>query len=170
MALQSTPKVGTQAFAVVTGSLLSGAMMGISLMTIRVFLDTDTQASHLLQQWVRLYHYGHQVMPSLAIATCGLYSYITISKRASHRPWLIYALAAVTTVSVVPFTWIVMAPTNNSLFQLDAENQVAGATMTSLEHVQELVTRWGWLHGIRSSFPIVGAALGFTGVLREIEA
>ena len=45
-----------------------GAMMGLSLITIPLFLDTNTQSAHMLTQWVRLYHYGHLYMPSMAIA------------------------------------------------------------------------------------------------------
>ena len=38
--------------------------MGLSLVAVPVFLDTDTQADHLVQQWARLYHYGHQLITS----------------------------------------------------------------------------------------------------------
>lgn len=146
---------------------LLGIMMGISLMTIPLFLDTNIQPAHMLTQWIRLYHYGHLILPPMAVATCLIYAYTVTSKRASGKPWIIYAVAGAVTVSVLPFTWLVMVPTNNTLFRLDDE---IIAAVPTLDYVQELVTRWGRLHFVRSSFPLVGAILGFSGLLSELAA
>ena len=144
-------------------------MMSLSLMTVPLFLDTNTQSAHMLHQWVRLYHYGHLLSPSMAIATFLIYGYMVARKRASGEPWIIYAVAGAATVSMIPFTLIVMVPTNNTLFRLDDEIKVRAA-VTTLEHVQELVTRWGRLHFFRSLFPLLGAVLGLSGLLNEVAA
>ncbi|GIJ81543.1 hypothetical protein Asppvi_000042 [Aspergillus pseudoviridinutans] len=120
-------------------------MACLSGVVVPVFLDTDTDASHLLRQWVRVYHYGHIYMPALGVATSGLYAYTAIRNRA-HRQT--YTLAALTTIAMVPFTWIFMAPTNNTLFHLDGL-ATAGTSVAELGAVQEILIRWSWLHLFR---------------------
>ena len=58
--------------------------MSLSLMAIPVLLDTTTQAPQFFHQWVRMYHYGHQVLPTIAISTFLLYNY-TASKKYSAK-------------------------------------------------------------------------------------
>ncbi len=143
--------------------------MSLSLMTIPLFLDTNTESAHMLTQWVRLYHYGHLVLPSMAITTSLIYAYTVTSKRASGKPWMMYAAAGAVTVSMIPFTLIIMASTNDLLFRLEDEIKVKAA-VTTLDQVRELVTRWGRLHFVRSLFPLVGAMLGFSGLMNELGA
>lgn len=143
-------------------------MMSLSTIVIPVFLDTDTESTRLVRQWARLYHYGHLYMPAVSVAVTGLYGYAALRKRASNRKqWLIYAAAGATTITMVPFTWLMMVPTNNTLFRLEALAS-ATASAVDLSTVQELVVRWAWLHVVRSVFPLVGAILGLVGVLREL--
>ena len=141
--------------------------MNLSLMIIPLFLDTNTQPAHLLTQWVRLYHYGHLVLPSMAIATFLIHAYTVAGKRASGKPWIAYAAAGVVTVSIIPFTLIVMAPTNETLLRLEKEIR-ADAAVATLDQVRELVMRWGRMHFVRSLFPLVGAVLGFSGLMNEV--
>lgn len=138
-------------------------MLSLSTIAIPVFLDTDSEATSLLRQWARLYDYGHLYMPAVSVATTGLYGYSALRQRAAHRAqWGTYAAAGATTISMVPFTWLVMAGTNNSLFQLQESAAV------ELRVVRALVVRWAWLHVARSVFPLAGALLGLVGVLREL--
>ncbi|KAJ5938718.1 hypothetical protein N7466_001852 [Penicillium verhagenii] len=167
---QTPGQVGIQAAAVISGSFLSdqqrspqaeritGAMMSISLITIPVLLDTSTQSRPLLDQFVTLYDYGHKIMPTLSVGTCALYLFIASRKRALDLPWPIYGLAAASTISIVPFTWIFMTPTNNALFAMHA------ASEPDFQEARELSVRWQWLHVIRSLFPLVGAVIGWRGL------
>ncbi|KAH6692173.1 hypothetical protein DL95DRAFT_316528 [Leptodontidium sp. 2 PMI_412] len=162
-----TPPIGVQATAVATGSFLAGAMVCLTSVVIPVFLDTDTEPTHLLRHWVRLYHYGHIYMPALCIGTVGLYGYSAMKGRASEsRQWLAYAVAAATTIAMVPFTWIFMAPINDILFGWE-ETATAGTFAAELGAVRKVVVKWAWLHLVRSAFPLIGAALGFRTILRE---
>ncbi|KAJ0107616.1 DUF1772-domain-containing protein [Diaporthe amygdali] len=124
--LQQPQRLGLEAAAVVSGSFLAGAMMSLSAFTIPVFLDTNSDAAHMLRQWSRLYHYGHIYLPGLSVTTCGLYVSAAIgaknrsgSQRGQSPSPQNYLLAAATTLCMVPFTWLVMAPTNNVLFGLE---------------------------------------------------
>ncbi|KAG9230001.1 hypothetical protein BJ875DRAFT_488394 [Amylocarpus encephaloides] len=161
------PSIGVQATAVATGSFLTGAMVCLTGVVVPVFLDTDVEAIHLLRHWVRLYHYGHIYMPALCIGTVGLYGYSALKRRASEsQQEAAYAVAAATTIAMVPFTWIFMAPTNNILFGWE-EMATAGTSVAELSAVQDVVVKWAWLHLARSVFPLIGAILGFTEILQE---
>jgi noranthrone monooxygenase len=140
-------------------------MMNISLLVVPVLLDTAAQPLHLVDQWVRVYHYGHQVMPALAITTCLLYAYAVRSKRSAGRPWRVYALAGVITFTMIPFTWIVMAATNNLLFAAQV-NGKAGK-VTALDEVFRLIKQWTILHTTRALLPLTGAGIGMLGTLRD---
>jgi hypothetical protein len=177
-----TPRVGVQATAVVTGSFLAGevstldspwkpthsacagAMMSLSLIAIPVLVDINPDPAHLVRQWARLYGYGIQQMPAGAISTTLLYIYAISNRDRAGRPWHIYAFAAAATMSIVPFTWYVMAPTNNLLFGLNA---LQGGTK-DLGQVYALIAKWRVLHMFRSLFPLLGATLGLIGTLDEL--
>ena len=170
--------------AVVTGSFLSGivfvskkiictlsltyntgAMMSLSLISVPVFLESTSRSSQLFYQWTRMYHYGHLILPGMAVTTLALYVYAAFSRRTTKQPWIVYALAGIITISMVPFTWIFMVPTNNTLFRLEVENRAA--SLSSIDYAQDLVRHWSWLHLLRSFFPLTGAVLGLRATLRS---
>jgi hypothetical protein len=144
-----------------TDTFCPGAMMSISVITVPVLLDTTNDPSHMFRQWACTYHYGLRIFPTMAVATFLLYCYTAIRKRATGRRWRVFAVAGATTILMVPFTWIFMAPTNNTLFRLENESKVA--SVANLAEAQELVIKWSWLHVVRSLFPLAGAILGTTG-------
>ena len=143
--------------------------MSLSLVTVPLLLDTNTQVDHLLRQWLQLFHNGHMIMPTTSVATFFVYLYVVFNKRSSGRSWTGYAVAGAVTVGMIPFTLIVMVSTNNTLFALvDAINDAT--QVTSLEYVKELVTRWSWMHVVRSLFPLFGSILGFNVLLKDLAA
>ena len=144
--------------------------MSLSLIAVPVLLDTTTtNAPQLFHQWARMYHYGRQMMPTAAIATFLLYSYTCIKKRGAKKPWGVFLLAGVTTLSILPFTWLVMMSTNNELFRLERVSEVeteagAGPLVNGvIDEAKDLVAKWSWLHFIRSLLPLVGAIIGTVG-------
>ncbi|OTA98963.1 hypothetical protein M426DRAFT_325529 [Hypoxylon sp. CI-4A] len=96
-------------------------MMSLSFITVPVFLDTTLQAPQLFQQWARMYSYGHQALPTLAVGTCLLHLYTAAKRRGAKKSSAIFVVAGVTTLIMLPFTWLVMAPTNTELFGLDTK-------------------------------------------------
>ncbi|KIA75336.1 hypothetical protein HK57_00215 [Aspergillus ustus] len=173
-----------QAAAVVTATAGAGAMLSLSAISIPVVLDTNSTPAHMVTQWIRIYHYGLIILPATCIATCMLYVYLAFSKRyvtntstntpnhkdkhkhkTSHSHSRTYALAGVSTLAMVPFTWGVMAPTNNMLFALGEDG--VELDELGLGAVRALVVRWSLLHVARSLFPLVGAIVGVMGLVRE---
>ena len=139
-------------------------MMSLCLVAVPVLLDTTTEAAQLFVQWARMYYYGHRIMPAMAVGTSLLYGHTCTQKRGAHKPWGLFALAGVTTVSIAPFTWIFMVPTNNELFRLESASK-AEPLVLGIPAAKALVVKWTWLHFTRSLLPLVGAILGSAGTI-----
>lgn len=147
--------------------MTTGAMLSISVITVPVLYNTTDAPSQLLKQWSRLYWYGHIYMPAMSVAVTGLFLYIATQKRASKNDiWQRYAMAGAITITMVPYTLTVMAPTNNSLFALSDEALV-GPSSVSLREVQQIIFGWAWLHVARSVFPFVGSMIGLMSFMQE---
>jgi hypothetical protein len=166
----------TQSVAIATGSFLSGtsvkprssspkrkakpcthhmtgAMMSISLLAVPTCLDTTLSATQLCRMWERVFHYGHRVLPAIALATGGIYMSIGLRDKSKRLPMVVAGLA---TVSIMPFTWIFMFPTNDRLFAMVA----AGDADIDFAEARGLVIRWCRLHLTRSFFPLIGSVVG----------
>lgn len=137
-------------------------MMSLSAFVIPVLLDTNASPGHTLRQWVRLYHYGHIYLPALCIATCAAYGMSAHQRAQNGRKWRAYGYAALSTICMIPFTWVIMTPTNNTLFELENSNSVTDHT-----YVKSLVVQWAWMHVTRSLSPLLGAYLGFVFLVQE---
>ncbi|RYP41568.1 hypothetical protein DL767_000910 [Monosporascus sp. MG133] len=153
-----------QATAVVTGAFLSGAMMSLSLVAVPVFLDTTDHAPQLFGEWARMYHYGHQALPTMAVGTLLLYGYTAARRRSAGKSWRTFALAGLTTVCMLPFTWLIMVPGNNELFRLETVSKTEPLVM-GIDDARQLVTNWAQLHFMRTLFPLAGAIVGVMGML-----
>ncbi|KAK9418017.1 putative Alpha subunit of GDP-forming succinate-ligase [Seiridium unicorne] len=160
--------IGIQLTAVISGSFLAGAMMALSLVLIPVFYDTNTDPAHMVIQWHRMYHYGHFMMPGMAVGTLLLYISIVVLRRRARKPWSSLAIAGVLTISIVPFTWVFMESTNCELFRLvDAIG--LGPLDATIAEANSLVVHWGKLHFIRSLLPLAGVIRGATVLISDLE-
>lgn len=150
----------------------AGAMLSHAL-TIPIILDTTVNfpASLIVTQWSRTFHYGHLIMPPVAIGTLALYLSVLYTRRKARSPLLGYAAAAAMTVAIIPFTLVFMGETNAALFKLEDDFAMAGVAATdTYGFARELVARWGYLHLCRAVMPIIGAGIGFSTFLQEIRA
>jgi hypothetical protein len=146
-------------------------MMSLAVMAIPVFLDTATGSPQLFHQWARMYHYGHQVLPGMAIGTFLLYTYAGFRKRRAGKInlWRVLMLAGLVTVSIIPFTLLIMKPTNDELFRLESVTRVpqtgenTGVGVMDIKEARGLVVNWALMHFTRSTFPLIGAIIGTIG-------
>ena len=141
-------------------------MTSLSLIAVPVLLDTATDSPQLLRQWSRMYHYGHLIMPSMAVGTLLLHACTALQQRALGKPWGIFACAGGLTIAIAPFTWTAMEGTNGELFErLERIGGVGkeAAAASDLEEVKGLVKRWSWLHLMRSMLPLAGTLLAVVG-------
>ena len=68
-------------------------------------------------------------------------------------------------LTMVPFTWGFMMPTNNTLFRLHEESEALSTSLGGLAEAQALLRKWSWLHLVRSCFPLAGAVIGLFATL-----
>lgn len=137
--------------------------MGLSVITIPVLLQTNTSSAGFLHQWLRVFEYGHAAMPPAAVSVTGLYAFTALRKRSvGSGQWRVYAAAALSTIGIVPFTLLIMMPTNDILFEWQASPEAV-----ALGSVQHVAKKWAFMHFIRSLFPLLGAVVGLLGVSQE---
>ncbi|KAL4738467.1 hypothetical protein BDV11DRAFT_205932 [Aspergillus similis] len=165
MAAKSSFTDGLQATAIITGSMLSGSMMTITVLSIPVWLDTITQPASLLSQWNRTYHYGHLGHPFMALLTLTLYTLCAWQRRSEGRNWRALLTAGIVTILVPAFTLVFMSPTNTILFEYTSAS--GGMGVVELKEVRQLVLKWGWMHLTRSFFPLIGAVLGIGDMMDD---
>lgn len=147
----------------------TGAMLG-HLLAIPIILDTNTSAAFLVKQWARNFHYGHLIMPPMAIFTCAVHARTAWKRRSAGLDWTGYLMASLITVAIIPFTLIFMATTNDALFGLNAvfdSGKHAVEDRSTMALARGLVARWGYLHFCRAVMPVTAAFLGLRTLLSE---
>ncbi|KAL4917421.1 hypothetical protein BDW62DRAFT_201853 [Aspergillus aurantiobrunneus] len=159
-------EVGVEAIAVITGSFLSGAMMSVYLLAVPSLFETTTDPGHLLRHWSRIFLNGHIKGPIICVTTTALYGLASITKYAAGQPWGVFATAGLTTISMVPFTLTLMAPTNNALFRLEGE--VSKGNTPAWSDAERLVRTWNRFNATRAFFPLIGAIMGLLGTLKLV--
>jgi uncharacterized membrane protein len=121
--------------AALSSGLFAGAAVYINLVEHPARMQTGTRTA--LIEFAPSYKRATVTQVSLAIA--GFLSALVAWRSESDARWLI---GGGLLVSVIPFTALVILPTNKKL--LDP------ATANDLDQAEELLTRWGNLHAVRS--------------------
>jgi uncharacterized membrane protein len=121
--------------ATLSSGLFTGASIYINLVEHPARMQTGIRPA--LTEFAPSYHRATVTQVSLAVA--GFLSALIAWRSRSDVRWLI---GGGLLVSVIPFTALVILPTNKKL--LDP------ATANDLELAEKLLTRWGRLHAVRS--------------------
>lgn len=117
-----------------------------------------------------MYEAGKTQNPPIAAATASAFTYVAWSVRrnptlfvsAAYGGFGMYTVAAVLTLSIVPYTIAAMKNTNNALLEL-ADSK--GDLLTSRAEVERLLDRWITLNWIRSLLPLAGGLAGIAAAL-----
>jgi Domain of unknown function (DUF1772) len=130
--------------ATVCAGLFAGAAIYINAVEHPARLSCGTELA--VREFAPSYHRATVMQVPLAAIGC-----ITSLSSAwlFHDPWL--AFGAILLIAVVPFTLVVILPTNKRL--LDPALDPRG------ERAAELLARWGWLHATRSVLSSVAFGL-----------
>lgn len=130
--------------ATVSAGLFAGAAIYINAVEHPARLSCGTELA--IREFAPSYHRATVMQASLAITGCatGLWS-----AWVGRDPWL--ALGAVLLGAVVPFTLIVILPTNKRLLDPTLDWRAPKAT--------QLLIRWGRLHAMRSIVSTVAFVL-----------
>ena len=121
--------------ATLSSGLFTGASIYINLVEHPARMQTGIRPA--LAEFAPSYHRATVTQVSLAVA--GFLSALIAWRSRSDVKWLI---GGGLLVSVIPFTALVILPTNKKL--LDP------ATANDLDLAEKLLTRWGRLHAVRS--------------------
>ena len=124
-----------EVIATLSSGLFTGASIYINLVEHPARMQTGIRPA--LAEFAPSYHRATVTQVSLAVA--GFLSALIAWRFRSDVRWLI---GGGLLVSVVPFTALVILPTNKRL--LDP------ATANDLDLAEKLLTRWGRLHAVRS--------------------
>jgi hypothetical protein len=131
-------------FATLATALFTGAAVYISLVEHPARLQCPT--AHAVEQWRPSYKRATVMQASLAV----LGSLLAIAAWLTGTG-LIWLLAGLVLGSIVPFTLVVMWPTNKQL-------QDPGLDTTS-DLARSLLVRWGRLHAVRSVLSLLALLL-----------
>jgi hypothetical protein len=124
---------------------------------VPVIFSNTTNAA-FLTSWRHTLDNGVRVCPPLAVAaTVAHLINAYLNRNFSDDRAKYSAIAAVSTIAIVPFTMLFMASTNEALFKRE---QAALGTSTGIESGSlELVKKWGRLNMTRSFLPAIGAVV-----------
>jgi uncharacterized membrane protein len=125
-------------------SLFAGAAIYINLVEHPARMGCDTNTA--VTVWAPSYKKATVMQASLAIV--GLLSGLAAWLLGGGVLWLFGALFI---GSVVPFTFIVIMPTNHKLLE-------PGRDLSS-EETRTLLEHWGKLHGVRSALSLIASVL-----------
>ena len=131
-------------FATLATAPFTGAAIYISLVEHPARLLCPT--AHAVEQWRPSYKRATVLQASLAVAG----SLLSIAAWLTGAG-LVWLLAGLVLGSVVPFTLLVMWPTNKQLEDLGLD--------TTSEFARSLLVRWGHLHAVRSGLSLVALVL-----------
>lgn len=125
-------------------ALFTGAAIYISLVEHPARLSCGTEIA--ARQWALSYRRATPLQATLAIAAA-----VTGIVTWFHGEGILWLWGGLLILAVVPFTLLVIRPTNNLLL-------TPGRDLTSAE-THELLERWGRLHAVRSALGLAASLL-----------
>ena len=141
-----------QFVAVLSCTLFTGAAIYINLVEHPARMECGTELA--ITEWAPSYKRatGMQVPLAVVSTVAGVVSWFMTGQ-------ILWLLGALLIFAVIPFTLIVIMPTNNMLLAPGVD-KASPTTRTLLE-------KWGKLHGVRSILSFVAASLFLILVLRS---
>lgn len=171
-----------QAASLFAVSAASGAALGLSFFVVPVLLEAPTPL--MLHLWERTLLRGRNILAPIALLSslgfAGLAIQLSrasssLSLPSAHLASRCYAAAAVLATAVVPYSLLVVMPTNRKLLRRGELARALGPAAAAAaaddddavrpadepESSKSLVDHWGMLSLGRSALLIASAALGF---------
>jgi hypothetical protein len=124
--------------------------------------------------WLEVYDLGKLISPPVGAASSVLWGYLTYaaySRKADglfRKSWHSYLAAGLLTFAILPWTLVIMMPSNKTLMEAAWKVQAGGADAIKLENYAELeksMELWGTLNWFRTVTPMVGGMIGLWAVL-----
>ena len=122
-----------------------------------------------------MYERGKRTGPTTAVISAASFTYLTYAlyKTLHHPKAELYGLAALSTVIVIPYTFVFMKPVNDKLkkkvkesLEWSIADEAVEQGAPKGESSKELVDQWATYNFIRYLFPTLGAAIGAWATLK----
>lgn len=134
-----------------------------------------TDPAFYARQFAKIYDIGSTVAPPFAASASSIYLALAYAYRncpslasaKSNDTSNKYVLAAALTIGIVPFTLVVIQPTNNDLFALQRPIFKGNARFydKTNKETRALLKTWVKLNLVRSVFPLLGTAVAWSATL-----
>lgn len=142
----------------------------LSLLAVPGLLSAPDSAQALAQQWEGIFNRGMVLCPLTAVLSALGYGYLARAAAAAagggQRSSGRFVGAAALTFAIMPFTVLVMNPTNQAL-QRAAAARGGESQVGEVQAVRERLRRWSTLNLVRSLLPLASAVLGFWTLVEE---
>ena len=109
------------------------------------------------------------MQPVIAVVSGLAYMYLSYSLYGglNHPKAEMYAVSAILTLGLIPYTIIGLMPTNKKLFKkveetkdLSVQEKATEVGVPKGESTKELIDHWATLNFVRGVLPLLGASLG----------
>lgn len=150
-----------------------GSILSLSYASVPCFLLAPSPI--LVRQWHRAYEDGKIINPSISALSALSYAFLSyrIYGTLNHPKAEMYALSALFTLAIVPYTVLAMQSTNKKLQKkveemkgLDISEKATEIGLAKGESAKELLDWWATLNFGRGLFPLVGSILGLWATLQ----
>ncbi|MCJ1392995.1 hypothetical protein MMC18_005867 [Xylographa bjoerkii] len=150
-----------QTVAIVAASVTAGIIFGLSHIAVPALYHAPTPI--MLKQWATIYAIGKATGPVAALVAATAFGYLA---RAVPALRYSYVGAAALSITIVPWTGIMMTATNDELTnrlaafeKLKDGEAAAEAGRPQGEKTVDLMAKWQALNYVRALFPLAGAVL-----------
>ncbi|KAF6825726.1 putative N-acetyltransferase, GNAT family [Colletotrichum plurivorum] len=134
----------------------AGVGQSLSIFSVPAVLESSgAEPIIALKLWQNLYLRGHATGPKVAIVTFLSLVFSAYDRRSQGAEWEPFVAAATLSLAIVPFTRILMGPTNARLMA-----GAQGVAALGWQETRDLLTTWRTLNFLRSFFSISAAAVG----------
>ncbi|KAF6836491.1 putative N-acetyltransferase, GNAT family [Colletotrichum musicola] len=134
----------------------AGVGQSLSIFSVPAALESSgAEPIIALKLWQNLYLRGHATGPKVAVVTFLSLVYSAYDRHSQGVEWKPFVAAAALSLAIVPFTRILMGPTNARLMA-----GAQGVAALGWQETRDLLATWRTLNFLRSFFSISAAAVG----------
>lgn len=137
---------------------IAGASYGLSYYAIPTAVRTLSPANKATQL-IHLWRLGHRSLPLTYIATGLAHCWLAWQAQGS-RALRFEAITGAVTLAIVPFSIIVIEPTDRKILAVKGiDDKSVVEEVGGAEALDVVAWRWCALNAVRSSMPLIGAAI-----------
>ncbi|CCU82476.1 unnamed protein product [Blumeria hordei] len=153
-----TPIRVAQAIGILGTIYSAGGSMSIAGFMIPAIRQSPTPI--LLSQFRQMYRRGSNSAPPIAVVTATALAYVAYHFRLTSA-WKQWALASALSISIIPFTFVVIYPTIRTLEGWDDTHGEG----IDRKDVIEVISAWNRRHIARSSLSLLGGLLALYALI-----